>query len=172
MIKTLIFVLTGLLLLSYNANAQSKVTDNNFKFSIFLASDWTKTKVEETPKKDAISYSFDNTDGSNALMILAFKVNGVKDIDDFIYNLEKDIGLNISPKTSTGYTSKDFDSYQRKMALYGDDQVVETIYYYTTNNEGATENYAYVLRFITLKDKYNSTVAKEIEEIAGTFEPL
>lgn len=169
--KKLIFVLAGLVLLSCNANAQSNFQDKDYNFSIFLTSDWTKTKVEETPKKDAISFSFDNRDSVNALMILAFKVNGVKDLDDLIYNVEKDVSLNISQR-SGDYNYDDHGSYERKKALYRDDQVVETIYYYTTKNEDTGKNYAYVVRFITLKDAYNNAMAKEIEETAMTFAPL
>jgi hypothetical protein len=160
-----------MLLMSYNANAQSNLEDKSYKFTIFLTSDWIKTKVEETPKKDAISYSFDNRDGENALMILAFKVNGVKDLDDLIYNVEKDISLNI-PKRSGDYNYDDYGNFERKKAVYKDDQVVETIYYFTTKDAGSTDNYAYVVRFITLANAYNSELAKEIDETARTFEPL
>ena len=139
-IKKLIFVLAGVLLMSYNVNAQSKMEDKNYKFTIFLTSDWTQTKVEETPKKDAISYSFDNRDAENALMILAFKVNGVKDLDDLIYNVEKDVSLNI-PKRDGDYNYDDYGNFERKKAIYKDDQVVETIYYFTTKDAGSIDNY-------------------------------
>ncbi len=170
-IKKLIFVLAGVLLMSYNVNAQSKMEDKSYKFSIFLASDWTKTTVEETPKKDAISYSFDNRDGENALMILAFKVNGVKDLDDLIYNVEKDVSLNI-PKRSGEYNYNDYGDFERKKAIYKDDQVVETVYYFTTKDAGSIDNYAYVVRFITIASGYDDELAKELDETAGTFEPL
>ena len=166
-VKKLLLVIAGLLVLTQAGNAQKTLDDNDYKFSIFLTSDWTKTKEEETSKKNAISYSFNNIDQENSLMIMAFKVNGVKDIDDLIYNVEKDVNLDI-PSKSGDYNYNDYGDYDRKEALYKDNEVVETVYYFTTKNDG-TQNYAYVVRFITLSSAYNNTVAKEIDEIIKTF---
>lgn len=168
--KLLLFVIAGVILAGSNVRAQSTVEDKEFNFSIFLTSDWTKTKVEKTSKNDAVSYSFDNLDGNNALMILAFKVNGKKEIDDLIYNVEKDMNLDI-PQRSGDYNYDDYGSYERKKASYKDEEFVETVYYFTTENEGM-ENYAYVVRFITVASVYNDDASKKIDEIARSFKPL
>lgn len=168
--KLLLFVIAGVILASSSVMAQSTVEDKEFNFSIFLTSDWSQTKVEKTSKNDAVSYSFDNLDGNNALMILAFKVNGKKELDDLIYNVEKDMNLNI-PQRSGDYNYDDYGSYERKKGSYVDDEFVETVYYFTTENEGM-ENYAYVVRFITVASSYNDDMAKKIDEIARSFKPL
>ncbi len=168
--KLLLFVIAGVILASSNVMAQSTVEDKDFNFSIFLTSDWSQTKVEKTSKNDAVSYSYDNLDGNNALMILAFKVNGKKELDDLIYNVEKDMNLDI-PKRSGDYNYDDYGSYERKKGSYIDEEFVETVYYFTTENEGM-ENYAYVVRFITVASTYNDDMAKKIDEIARSFKPL
>ena len=168
--KLLLFVIAGVILTSSSVMAQSTVEDKDFNFSIFLTSDWSQTKVEKTSKNDAVSYSYDNLDGNNALMILAFKVNGKKELDDLIYNVEKDMNLDI-PKRSGDYNYDDYGSYERKKGSYIDEEFVETVYYFTTENEGM-ENYAYVVRFITVASTYNDDMAKKIDEIARSFKPL
>jgi hypothetical protein len=168
--KLLLFVIAGVIWTGSNAYSQSTVEDKDFKFSIFLTSDWAQTKVEKTSKNDAISYSYDNLDGNNALMILAFKVNGVKDLDDLIYNVEKDMNLDI-PKREGDLNYDDYGSYERKKGMYQDSEFTETIYYFTTKNDGI-QNYAYIVRFITVASAYNDNIAKKIDEIARSFKPL
>ena len=149
--------------------AQKKVvvTDDNYKFSITLPEGWMKPKIEETNKKDVISYTFDHKkDTASQILILAFKLESVKDLDNFIYVLEKDASLNIPPK-SGDYTSFDNGDYDGKFALYKDLQFTELIYYYRTKKADAKENYAYMLRFISTN--YNTKVEKLFREISDNF---
>lgn len=147
-----------------------EIRDDIYKFKITLPSLWTKTKTEETSKKDAISYSFEKKDGKNVLMLIAFKVDNVKNLNDFIYTLEKDMTLNI-PSRKSDYTDFDMGSYDGRMAVYKDAEFTETIYYYRTKNSASVENYTYMLRFITAASYYNTTVEKEIKSITDTFAP-
>lgn len=146
---------------------QSSFSDDNYKFKIKVGADWTKTKSEETNKKDAISYSFDKKDGKNALMVIAFKVDNIKNLEDLVYTLEKDATLNI-PKKSGDYTDKDNGSYEVRQAMYKDNEFVENIYYYRTKNSDK-QNYAYMVRFITSAAAYNSKTEDEISKIANSF---
>ena len=105
-----------------------------------------------------------------ALMLLAFKVNEVKNLTDFIYTLEKDLTLNIT-KREGDYTDFDSGNYDGKMAEYKDTEFSEVIYYYRTKiSEG--NNYTYLLRFIVPAMYYNSSVLAEIKKIAGNFSPV
>lgn len=149
--------------------AQSSFTDDNYKFKIKLGSDWSKTKSEETNKKDAISYSFDKKDGKNAIMIIAFKVDNIKNLDDLVYTLEKDATLNI-PAKSGNYTDTDKGTYEIKKAMYKDNEFVENIYFYRTKKTDQ-QNYAYMVRFITSAAAYNSKAEEEITKLANTFVP-
>lgn len=145
------------------------VNDVNYKFKLNLPSGWTERKVEETSKKDAVSYSFDKSDGKIALMVLAFKVNEVKNLGDFVYTLEKDLTLNI-PKRDGDYTDFDNGNYDGKSAKYKDSEFTEVIYFYRSKAaEG--ENFTYLLRFITLTSNFNSSVESEIKSLAGNFKP-
>lgn len=149
--------------------AQISIDDPNYKFKFSLPSDWKERKTEETAKNDAISYTFDKSDGRIAIMLLAFKVSEVKNLSDFVYTLEKDLTLNI-PKRDGEYTDFDSGNYDGKSAKYMDSEFIEQIYYYRTKiNDG--DNYTYLLRFITPTSNYNSTVAEEIKKIAGNFTP-
>jgi hypothetical protein len=152
--------------------AQKKIdiTDNNYKFSITLPDGWMKPKQEETTKKDVISYTFDHKKDSTAqILILAFKIESVKDLDNFIYVLEKDATLNIPPK-SGDYTSFDNGDYDGKVALYKDLQFTELIYYYRTKRADSNENYAYMLRFISTN--YTSKAEKQFKDIEDDFKIL
>lgn len=146
------------------------ITDETYKFRFTLPSDWSQRKVEETSKKDAISYSFDKSDGKVAIMLLSFRVNEVKNLEDFVYTLEKDLTLNI-PKREGDYTNFDMGNYDGKSAKYKDSEFTEEIYYYRTKNtEG--NNYTYVLRFITPTSNFDSGVESEMKNIAGNFLPV
>jgi hypothetical protein len=150
---------------------QGLTKDDSYNFKITLPSDWTKTKTEETDKKDAISYSFEKRDGKNVIMLLAFRLENVKNLEDFVYTLEKDLTLNI-PKRDDDYVDFEFGSYDGRWTVYKDSEFIETIYYYRTKNSDSDENYAYMLRFITAGSYHNSTVEKQIEDIAKTFTPI
>lgn len=152
------------------AQKKLEITDNNYKFSITLPEGWLKPKVEETSKKDVISYTFDNKkDSTIQVLILAFKIESIKDLDNFIYVLEKDATLNIPPK-SGDYTSFENSDYDGKTAFYKDLQFSEMIYYYRTKRTESSENYAYMLRFISTN--YNSKTEKLIKDIADNFKIL
>jgi hypothetical protein len=145
------------------------INDGTYKFKFALPSDWTERKVEETLKKDAISYSFDKDDGKVAIMLLAFKVNEVKNLSDFVYTLEKDLTLNI-PKKDGDYTEFDMGNYDGKTAKYKDTEFTEVVYYYRTKiNEG--QNFTYLLRFITPTSNFNSVLDYEIKKLAVNFAP-
>lgn len=149
--------------------AQKKVdiVDNNYKFSITLPEDWSKPKQEETTKKDVISYTFDNKkDSTSQILIIAFKMESVKDLDNFIYVLEKDAKLNIPPRSGEYYTYDNGDN-DGKYALYKDLEFTELIYYFRTKYAESTDNYAYMLRFITTN--YNAKTEKQFKDIADTF---
>lgn len=156
-------------LLSINLVYADQINDNEFKFTIYIPSGWDRQKTEETSQKDAISYSINRKDGKNALMLLAFKVNAVKELDDLIYTLEKDFTLKIPPR-SGDYKSFDNGSFDGKSATYKDNEYTETIYYYRTKNEDGN-NYAYMLRFITPNTYYNYDAETEIKQITDSFKP-
>lgn len=168
--KITLALITILLLtsLTYGQNGID-INDANYKFKFTLSSDWKERQVEETPKKDAISYSFDKSDGKIAIMLLAFKVSEVKNLNDFIYTLEKDLTLNI-PKKDGDYTDFDSGNYDGRSAKYKDTEFTEIIYYYRSKLIDA-ENYTYLLRFITPTSNYNSGVEEEIKKLAGNFTP-
>jgi hypothetical protein len=105
-----------------------------------------------------------------AIMLLAFKLSSVKNIDDFIYNLEKDISLNIPPKSGT-YDEKDSSTYDMKSANYKDNKFAETIFYFRTKLPDATNNYVYMVRFIMNSIDANSNTESEIKNIISTFKP-
>lgn len=159
----IIYFLTGY------AQSQTEVDDPTYKFKFSLPSGWSQRKVEETNKKDAISYSFEKNDGKVAVMLLAFKVNEVKNLEDFIYTLEKDLTLNI-PKREGDYADFDNGNYDGRSAKYKDSEFTEIIYYYRTKITDG-ENFSYVLRFITPAGNFNSTVEKELREVATNFKP-
>lgn len=170
--KNILLIIIPVLLFSSLTFGQNgvNINDETYKFKFNLPSDWSQRKVEETSKKDAISYSFDKNDGKIAIMLLSFKVNEVKNLEDFVYTLEKDLTLNI-PKREGEYTSFDMGNYDAKNAKYKDSEFTEVIYFYRTKNtEGS--NYTYVLRFITPTSNFDSGVESEIKKIAGNFTPV
>jgi hypothetical protein len=166
--KILLSVLIFLLSISFVYADQ--INDNEFKFTVYIPSGWDRQKTEETSQKDAISYSINRKDSKNALMLLAFKVNAIKELDDLVYTFEKDFTLKIPPR-SGDYKSFDNGSYDGKMAVYKDNEFTETIYYYRTKNSDGS-NYAYVLRFITPNGSYNYDTETEIKQITDSFKPV
>ncbi|MEO8447723.1 MAG: hypothetical protein ABI528_09525 [bacterium] len=145
------------------------ISDASYKFKFNLPSDWVQRKVEETAKKDAISYSFDKNDGKVAIMLLAFKVNEVKNLSDLVYTLEKDLTLNI-PKKDGDYNDFDMGNYDGRSSKYKDSEFTEVIYYYRTKVTDG-DNYTYLLRFITPTSNFNSGVENEFKNISGNFKP-
>jgi hypothetical protein len=147
-----------------------EIRDETYRFTLLLPADWSKTDMKETEDKDAISYSFERSDKKCAIMLLAFKLNTVKNLEDFIYTMEKDISLNI-PKRSGDYTASDNGSFDSKSADYKDNQFTENIYYYRTKLPDAPFNYVYMLRFITSTSNSNSDIQYQIKKIADSFLP-
>jgi len=147
-----------------------EINDDNFKFSITLPDEWKKTDSKITDDKDAISYSLERKDKKCSIMILAFKLTAVKNLEDFIYTLEKDATLNIPSKTGD-YTSSDSGNFDSKSATYKDQQYIEKIWYYRTKLPDAPNNYVYMLRFITTADNYKTDIENQIKKIADSFLP-
>ncbi len=165
-IRVVVVIFFFLSSLSFGQNALD-INDASYKFKFSLPPDWTQRKVEETAKKDAISYSFDRKDGKLAIMLLSFKLNEVKNLNDFIYTLEKDLTLNI-PKKEGEYSDFDLGNYDGKSALYKDSEFTEIIYYYRTKITDG-DNYTYLLRFIIPNSNFNSNVESEVKKLAGNF---
>jgi|WetSurMetagenome_2_1015567.scaffolds.fasta_scaffold12138_5 hypothetical protein len=169
MMRNLLIAIILLISTAQISFAQKKDVYNNenYNFQLSLPDGWLKPKIEETNKKDVISYAFDHKkDSTSQILLLAFKIESVKDLDNFIYVLEKDATLNIPPK-SGDYTSFDNGYYDGKMALYKDLQFTELIYYYRTKFADSKENYAYMLRFISTN--YTTKAEKQFKEIAENF---
>lgn len=167
--KKILITFTFLLSLVFiqNIYAQSAdVSDNNYAFKLTLGSDWKKSKTEETTNKDAISYTFDKKDGKDAIMLLAFKVESVKSLDDLIYTLEKDMTLNI-PKRTGEYSNFTNGNADGRSAVYKDTEFGEKIFYYRTQNSDG-QNYTYMLRFITSAANF-ATAEKNFDKIAKDF---
>ena len=151
------------------AQSGVEINDVNYKFKFSLPSGWSERVEEETSKKDAISYAFDKDDGKIAIMLLAFKVNEVKNLGDFVYTLEKDLTLNI-PKIDGDYKDFDLGNLDGRSAKYSDTEFTELIYYYRSKlTEG--QNYTYLLRFITPTSNFNSSVEDEIKILSANFKP-
>ncbi len=171
--KTGVVLAFILFLFSANLFSQSSdkvVDDITFKFTFKMPAGWEMKDMKETTDKDAISYSFESPDKKMTIMLLAFKLNSVKNIDDFIYNLEKDISLNI-PTKSGDYSEQDFGKYDMKNAHYKDNKFDESIYYFRTKLPDAPNNYVYMLRFITETKDFNSERETAIKNISATFTP-
>lgn len=169
--KIILTVLSVLFICSVSfAQSDVNINDAAYKFKFSLPSGWSERKVEETSKKDAISYSFDRSDGKVAIMLLAFKLNEVKNLVDFVYTLEKDLTLNI-PKREGEFSDFDLGNYDGKTAKYKDSEFTEIIYYYRTKViEG--ENFTYLLRFIIPSGNFDADSESEIKKIAGNFVPV
>lgn len=146
------------------------INDDTFKFTITLPNEWKKTDSKLTDDKDAISYSLERNDKKCSIMILAFKLTTVKNLEDFIYTLEKDISLNI-PTISGDYSSSDNGNFDSKSATYKDQQYVEKIWYFRTKLPDAPNNYVYMLRFITTSDNFKTDIENQIKKIADSFLP-
>jgi len=151
-----------------NSYSQSDLSDKNYGFKVSLGSEWTKSKTEETSKKDAISYTYDKKDGKDAIMLLAFKVENIKSLEDMIYTLEKDVTLNI-PKKSGSYTDVNNGDLEGKWAVYKDSEFAEKIYYFRTKFTDGKQNYTYMLRFITSVPNYTTATENEFTKIANSF---
>ena len=173
-------IITALLVISSvytgNKNADKStsgdndITDESFKFTFKLPEDWSKTDMKFTSDNDAISYSFERKDKKCAIMLLAFKLTTVKNLEDFVYTMEKDISLNI-PQRDGDYKDIDKDTYDGKSAKYKDAQYVEFINYYRTKLIDAPNNFVYMLRFITTNSNFNTDLENQIKKIASTFHP-
>jgi hypothetical protein len=146
------------------------VNDFNYRFTFTLQGDWDMKDMKETKDKDGISYSFERKDKKMTVMLLAFKLSSVKNLEDFIYNLEKDISLNIPPKSGE-YTEHDSTEYDFKYATYKDNKFTEIIYYFRTKLPDAPNNYVYMVRFISSVTDFNSDAEAKIKSIASTFKP-
>jgi hypothetical protein len=171
MIKTIAALFT-LLMFCGIAKSQDGLLVDNPKYGVkfFVPSSWKERKVEETSKSDAISYTFDKNDGSIAMMLIAFKLSEVKNLNDLVYTLEKDLTLNI-PKIDGTYSEFDKGNYDGMSAKYKDTEFTEIIYYFRTKySEGV--NYAYMLRFIASTSVFNAKMDEEIRLIGDTFEPI
>ena len=152
------------------AQDDKTVNDVTFKFTLKMPAGWEMKDLKETTDKDAISYSFESSDKKMTIMLLAFKLNSVKNIDDFIYNMEKDISLNIPAKTGD-YSEMDSVRYDMKSAHYKDNKFDESIYYFRTKLPDSPNNYVYMLRFITETKDFNTDKESEIKKISATFTP-
>ena len=167
-ISTLIFCALCLTLFSNSHYDDRIINDYSYKFTITLPADWDKKDMTETKDKDGISYSFERKDKKFTCMLLAFKLTTVKNLDDFIYNMEKDISLNI-PQKSGGYTDKDFGNYDMKSAVYKDTNFYEVVYFYRTKLPDAPNNYVYMVRFITTPIEVNNDNEAQIKIIVDSF---
>jgi len=166
-ILLLFFYALGLIV-SQSIFADDNINDYSFKFTITLPANWDKKDMKETKDKDGISYSFESKDKKITFMILAFKLTSVKNLDDFIYNMEKDISLNI-PQRSGDYTEKDFGTYDMKAGIYKDNNFYENIYYFRTKLPDAPNNYVYLVRFITTPIEVNNDTEAQIKAIIDSF---
>lgn len=148
------------------------IKDDNYKFQISIPSGWTNPVVEETAKKDAVSYSLSRSDDKSAILILAFKVNSIKDLSDFVWTIEKDVTMNIPQKGSEVYVQFDRGDYDGMQMNYSDNEFTESIYYYRTKYTDTNANFAYVVRFITPKSAMNFDIESEIKKISDSFKPI
>ncbi|MBM4159125.1 MAG: hypothetical protein FJ216_10175, partial [Ignavibacteria bacterium] len=120
--KTILYNLIIILLFSgfiYSQDDVSVINDDEYKFTIAFPAGWKKLETKVIPEKGVINYSLQKNNNDNGLMILAFKLTEVKDIDDFIYVLEKDASLNL-PQRSSEFKDIEYDDYDGKSALYKD----------------------------------------------------
>ncbi|MCI0449730.1 MAG: hypothetical protein L0Y79_08100 [Chlorobi bacterium] len=155
-------------LFSKSLSQEKAIDDYNFRFTFKLPDGWEMKDLKQTKDKDGISYSFERKDKKMTIMLLAFKLSSVKNIDDFIYNMEKDISLNIPQKIGS-YDEKDFGTYDMKSGRYKDNNFEELIFYFRTKLPDAPNNYVYMLRFIMELKEYNTDTENKVKEVAGTF---
>jgi len=163
-----------ILFLNINYSAQisdgREINDPIYKFTMSLPDGWNTKDIKETSDKDGISYSFTKKDTSCAIMLLAFKLTAVKNLDDFVYTIEKDGSLNI-PQRDGDYITGDAEYFDWKIAYYKDLFAVEKIYFFRTKEPDAPNNFVYVLRFITDKKHNTDELQKQIGKIADSFVP-
>jgi hypothetical protein len=179
-LKYILFVFTALFVFStshpafentvVNISGDKEITDESFKFTFLLPDNWQKTDMKLTSDNDAISYSFERKDKKCAIMLLAFKLTTVKNLEDFIYTMEKDISLNI-PQRDGDYSDTDSGTFDGKSAVYKDAQYKEYINFYRTKLPDAPYNYVYMLRFITTHANLNTDLETQIKKISGSFKP-
>lgn len=151
-------------------SGDKEITDETFRFTFLLPYDWKQTDMKFTADHDAISYSFERIDKKCAIMLLAFKLTTVKNLEDFIYTMEKDISLNI-PQREGDYTPSDAETFDGKSAKYKDAQYTEYIYFYRTKLIDAPYNYVYMMRFITTNLNFNTDLENQIKKISNSFLP-
>ena len=154
----------------YTTSNDKEITDESFKFTFLLPDNWQKTDMKLTTDNDAISYSFERKDKKCAIMLLAFKLTTVKNLEDFIYTMEKDISLNI-PQRDGDFVSVNSETFDGKSAIYKDAQYKEYIYYFRTKLPDAPNNFVYMMRFITTHSNINSDIENEIKKISNSFLP-
>jgi hypothetical protein len=151
-------------------NKKIELVDNDYKFKINIPDSWVKMKSEETKNHDGVSYVYNSKkDSTITFMIMAFKVPETKDINDFIYILEKDATLNI-PQRNNEFIDFDFGKYDGKTAQYKDLQSTELIYYMRTKYEKAENNYVFMLRFITTN--FNKKIETVFKDVANSFQVI
>ncbi len=168
--KKLTISLFIILLASNISFGQREIKDDSYKFAMTLPSGWVMKDHKETEAKDGISYSFTKNDTACSIMLLAFKLTAVKNLDDFVYTIEKDASLNI-PQKDGDYIPGDATYFDWKIAYYKDLFAMEKIYYFRTKEPDAPNNFVYVLRFITDKIHNSDELQKQISKIADSFVP-
>jgi hypothetical protein len=169
-LKLILFILF-LTFSSVNLYSQDReVKDNNYKFSFSLPDLWENKDVKETADKDGISYSFIRKDNKGAIMLMAFKIGSVKNLEDFIYIMEKDVELNI-PTRQGDYVVFDKGNFDGKTARYKDNNTIEQIYFVRTKLAEAPYNFAYMLRFISSEQFWDGDMESQVRKIADTFIP-
>jgi hypothetical protein len=179
-VKNLLFFISAFLIFStvYSGDKNSpasiggdkEITDVTFRFTFLLPDDWKQADMKFTEDHDGISYSFKRNDNKCAIMLLAFKLESIKNLEDFIYTMEKDISLNI-PQRDGDYIVTDAETFDSKSAKYKDTQFIEYIYYYRTKLIDAPYNYVYMMRFITENAHFNTELESQIKKISNSFLP-
>ncbi|MCE1164588.1 MAG: hypothetical protein LWX07_04200 [Bacteroidetes bacterium] len=166
--KLLILLIMFISVTAVLAQNGKTVNDKNYKFSITLGDKWATRNTVETNKKDVITYSFDRSDGKLTLSLIAFKFAEARNLDDFVYTLEKDFNLNIPEKVG-GYTDISGDNFKGKWADYRDNDSHERIYYYATTQDSSGDYFCYMLRFIADAKTNVNDIKAEVVSIADSF---
>lgn len=165
----LIFLLSILLLTSV-LSAQVKIDNDNYKFRVEFTKGWKSISKIETDKKDVINYSFSKNNKFTAA-IIAFRFPAQRNLDDFVYTLEKDFNLNIPEKISS-FTVVSGEIYESKYADYKDNDNIEKIYYYTTTKDSSGEYFCYMVRFIADLKYPKADFDSEVSGIVNTFKVI
>ncbi len=157
---------------SLELHSQIKYDNSAYKFSIELNENWKERSKEETKNNDALSLTFDKINKQKnkeaSLMLIIFKLDKPKDLNDFIYTIEKDVNLNI-PERVGDYVTINGNNYSGKLGEYKDNEIMEVIYYLTTQNSELKNNYAYVIRFIYELKSFKPEYKTESEDIFKNF---